>query len=192
MNKVQKILGVLVVSLFSCVVFPNFVSATEYEENLIKRIAPDGKNVTIKAIKPKNDEEVFRYINGIAQTMLNEESKVPMLKKVVVASGNKVAIGNNLKEALKNLLSKEASNIEVENTDDIDGLIDSIVKANKNLSESTSNNDWELMGSDIKKLQSLINSLEELKDKEDKKKQEQENNTDSNSLNEVLSNEIVE
>ncbi|MBE6153246.1 MAG: hypothetical protein E7166_03380 [Firmicutes bacterium] len=73
MNKVQKILGVLVVSLFSCVVFPNFVSATEYEENLIKRIAPDGKNVTIKAIKPKNDEEVFRYINGIAQTMLNEE-----------------------------------------------------------------------------------------------------------------------
>ena len=69
------------------------------------------------------------------------------------------------------MLSKEASNIEVENTDDINGLIDAIVKANKNLSESTGNNDWELMGSDIKKLQSLINSLEELKTQEDKKKE---------------------
>lgn len=133
------------------------------------------------------------YVESIYQTMLNEESKVPMLKKVVVASGNKVAIGNNLEEALQNLLSKEASNIEVENTDDIDGLIDSIVKANKNLSESTSNNDWELIGSDIKKLQSLINSLEELKNKEDKKKEEQENKTVSNSLNEVIdNNEVIE
>ena len=44
--------------------------------------------------------------------MLNEEVKVPALKKIVVASGNKVAMGNNLKEALQNLLSKDASNIE--------------------------------------------------------------------------------
>ena len=111
------------------------------------------------------------YVESIYQTMLNEESKIPMLKKVVVASGNKVAIGDNLDMAVKNLLSKEASSIEVENTDDIDGLIDAIVKANKNLSESTNNKDWELMGSDIKKLQSLIDSLEAEKAKEDKKKQ---------------------
>ena len=85
------------------------------------------------------------YVESIYQTMLNEEVKVPALKKIVVASGNKVAMGNNLKEALQNLLSKDASNIEVENTDDIDGVIDALVKANKNLSESTSNNDWELV-----------------------------------------------
>ena len=135
------------------------------------------------------------YVESIYQTMLNEESKIPTLKKILVASGNKVAIGDNLQEALENLLSKDASNIEVENTDDIDGLIDAIVKANKNLSESTSNNDWELMGSDIKKLQRLIDSLEEEKAKEDKKKEEdkQANNTVINSLNETIdSNEIVE
>ena len=111
------------------------------------------------------------YVESIYQTMLNEEVKVPALKKIVVASGNKVAMGNNLKEALQNLLSKDASNIEVENTDDIDGVIDALVKANKNLSESTSNNDWELVGSDIKKVQGLIDTLEKLKEQEDKKKE---------------------
>ncbi len=134
------------------------------------------------------------YVESIYQTMLNEESKIPTLKKIVVSSGNKVAIGDNLKEALENLLSKDASNIEVENTDDIDGLIDSIVKANKNLSESTNNNDWELMGTDIKKLQSLIDSLEKEKAKEDKKKEEnkQSNNVTTNTINETIDNtEIV-
>ena len=78
--------------------------------------------------------------------------KYQFLKKVIVASGNKVAIGNNLNEALKNLLSQYAVDIEVENTDDINGLIDAIIKANNNLTESNKNNDWEMMGSDIKKL----------------------------------------
>ena len=137
-------------------------------------------------------DNTLLYVESIYQTMLNEEPKIPILKKIVVASGNKVAIGNNLEEALNNLLSKQASNIEVENTEDIDGLIDSIVKANKNLSESTENNDWELMGSDIKKLQSLIDSLEKLKAEEDKKKEQEqqeeqkENSIISNSLNETI------
>ena len=127
------------------------------------------------------------YVESIYQTMLNDEVKVPALKKIVVASGNKVAMGNNLKEALQNLLSKDASNIEVENTDDIDGVIDALVKANKNLSESTSNNDWELVGSDIKKVQGLIDTLEKLKEQEDKKKEELEKeNKKSNSINNVL------
>ena len=44
------------------------------------------------------------------------------------------------------------------------------------------------MGSDIKKLQSLIDSLEEEKAKEDKKKEEdkQENNVVKNTLNEII------
>ena len=126
------------------------------------------------------------YVESIYQTMLNEEVKVPALKKIVVASGNKVAMGNNLKEALQNLLSKDASNIEVENTDDIDG-------ANKNLSESTSNNDWELVGSDIKKVQGLIDTLEKLKKQEDKKKEALEKeNKQSNSINNVVEENIIE
>ena len=143
------------------------------------------------------------YVESIYQTMLNEEVKVPALKKIVVASGNKVAMGNNLKEALQNLLSKDASNIEVENTDDIDGVIDALVKANKNLSESTSNNDWELVGSDIKKVQGLIDTLEKLKEQEDidkiwyyifnyYKKDIEKENKQSNSINNVVEENIIE
>ena len=108
------------------------------------------------------------YVEPIYQTMLNE-SEVPVLKIVVVASGNKVAIGDNLTKALENLLSKYAVDIEVENTDDVEGLIEAIIKANKNLTQSNENNDWEMMGKDIKKVQELIDSLEKVKEKEDKK-----------------------
>lgn len=108
------------------------------------------------------------YVEPIYQTMLNE-SEVPVLKKVVVASGNKVAIEDNLTKALENLLSKYAVDIEVENTDDVEGLIEAIIKANKNLTQSNENNDWEMMGKDIKKVQELIDSLEKVKEKEDKK-----------------------
>ena len=108
------------------------------------------------------------YVEPIYQTMLNE-SEVPVLKKVVVASGNKVAIGDNLTKALENLLSKYAVDIEGENTDDVEGLIEAIIKANKNLTQSNENNDWEMMGKDIKKVQELIDSLEKVKEKEDKK-----------------------
>ena len=108
------------------------------------------------------------YVEPIYQTMLNE-SEVPVLKKVIVASGNKVAIGDSLTKALENLLSKYAVDIEVENTDDVEGLIEAIIKANKNLKESSNNQDWEMMGKDIKKLQDLITSLEQLKEEEDMK-----------------------
>ena len=127
--------------------------------------------------------------------MLNE-SDIPVLKKVIVASGSKVAIGNDLQFSLENLLSKYAINIEVENTEDLDGLIEAIIKANKNLTESNQNNDWEMMGKDIKKLQDLITSLETVKEEEDKKKEELEkqntNETDIidiNTNNEILENQ---
>ena len=87
------------------------------------------------------------YVEPIYQTMLNE-SEVPVLKKVIVASGNKVAIGNSLSNALENLLSKYAVDIEVENTEDVEGLIEAIIKANENLTNSNNNNDWEMMGNE--------------------------------------------
>ncbi len=166
----------------------NQIEQDEQISSEIKALNTTGTRVTKDmVVVPVNN--TLLYVESIYQTMLNEESKIPILKKVVVASGNKVAIGDNLENALKNLLSKEASNIEVENTDDIDGLIEAIVKANKNLSESTNNKDWELMGSDIKKLQSLIDSLEAEKVKEDKKKAENKNEV--NEVNNVIEN-IVE
>ena len=132
-------------------------------------------------------ENTLLYVEPIYQTMLNE-SNVPVLKKVVVASGNKVAIGDTLTKALENLLSKNAVAIEVENTDDINGLIETIIKANKNLTESNNNNDWEMMGKDVQKIQSLITSLEKLKTEEDKKKAE--NTTNTNIQNAVDANSV--
>lgn len=159
----------------------------EQDDNIssqIQNLNATGTKVTKDMVVVPINNTVL-YVESIYQTMLNEESKIPALKKIVVASGNKVAIGNNLAEALNNLLSKEASNIEVENTDDINGAIDAIIKANKNLTESTNNKDWELMGSDIKKLQALIDTLEELKAQEDKKREQEKNETTNNTVNEI-------
>ena len=129
------------------------------------------------------------YVEPIYQTMLNE-SDVPVLKKVVVASGNKVAIGDTLTKALENLLSTYAVDIEIENTDDIEGLMEAIIKANKNLTDSNNNNDWEMMGKDVKRLQELITSLENIKKEEDKKKAEQDKTTtdEDNTTNENQTN----
>ena len=137
-------------------------------------------------------QNTLLYIEPIYQTMINE-SDVPVLKKIIVASGNKVAIGNNINEAIKNLLSQYAVDIEVENTDDLQGLIDAIIKANNNLTESNKNNDWEMMGSDIKKLQGLVNSLENLQEKEKKNKKNSNttNNTDANEINSVIDENIA-
>ena len=175
-------------NIFGPMQLDNQIEQDETIYSEIQSLNTSGTKVTKDmVVVPVNN--TLLYVESIYQTMLNVESKIPVLKKVVVASGNKVAIGDSLSEALNNLLSKEASNIEVENTDDVDGLIDAIVKANKNLSESTNNKDWELMGSDIKKLQSLIHSLEIEKAKEDKKKAETKN--DVNEVNNVIEN-IVE
>lgn len=117
-------------------------------------------------------EEKLLYVEPIYQVMLNDESKVPILKKVIIASGNKVAIGDNVAEALRKLTS-EAIDIEVSNTEDEEDLINAIIKANENLETSGNNNDWEMMGKDLSNLQNLINKLEVLQ--EEKKKQEKEN-----------------
>lgn len=129
-------------------------------------------------------ENTLLYVEPIYQTLVNE-SNIPVLKKVIVASGNKVAIGNNLQEATQSLISKSATKIELNSTDDIEGLIDSIIKANDNLSESLESNNWEIMGTDIQKLQSLINTL--------KKKNNEEKKNENNTVAEenIVSNETI-
>lgn len=63
--------------LFAFIIFLTLgatnVKATEYEENLIKRIAPDGENITLKTVKPTNKLEAEFYLTGIANKILNEE-----------------------------------------------------------------------------------------------------------------------
>ena len=102
------------------------------------------------------------YVETIYQTMTNEPNTPTTLKKVILASGTKVAIGDTLQEAITNLLSQSAVDIEITNTEDVEGMIDAIINANKNLTESNNRNDWEMMGSDLKELQGLIESLEKM------------------------------
>ncbi len=132
--------------------------------------------------------ETLLYIVPIYQTSLNETNSVPVLKKVVVASGNTIAIGDSFSEALNNLLSPTYSvSVDVSDTSTIEGLIQSIIKANNNLTESNQSNDWSQMGRDIDELQALVNQLEAMmSNEEDTTEQinENQNNTvqDTNTL----------
>ena len=168
----------------------NIVSPTQLDQQIEEDEAISSELETLETTGTRITKEMIivpigntlLYVEPVYQTMINE-SEIPLLKKVIVASGNKVAIGDTLQEALQNLLSNYAVDIEVENTEDIDGLIDSIIKANQNLKDSTNNNDWEMMGSDIEKLQTLIDSLESLKkEEEDTSNSTNTNNTDETNI----------
>ena len=111
------------------------------------------------------------YVLPVYQQQLNQTNSIPLLKKVIVASGNKVAIADNLEEALEKIVSQSATDIKVDNTDTKNDLINTIIDANKNLSESTKANNYEMIGKDITKLQELIKQLEEMQ-KEDNKNNE--------------------
>ena len=130
---------------------------------------------------PINDTMV--YVENIYQHLINETSQKPTLKKVIVASGNKIAIGNDLKQALKNLLSQYAVDIDLSDSNNLDDLINSIVRANDNLNNSSRNGDWKLYGEDLQELTSLINQLKALKQSTNT---EDDNTTDA--VNETVSN----
>ena len=137
----------------------------------IKSVNVTGTKISKNLIVvPINDS--LLYVESIYQHQLNEKNSIPLLKKVVVASGNKVAIGDNLQEALDNLVSQSAVNIKVESKDTLEDLISTIIEANNNLKESTASQNFEMIGKDITKLQSLIDELEE-KNKENKKESEE-------------------
>ncbi len=162
----------------------------------LKTLETTGTRITKKMIVVPL-ENTLLYVEPVYQTMINE-SEIPLLKKVIVASGSKVAIGDTLQEALKNLLSNYAGNIEIENTEDENEIVNSIIKANQNLKDSTNNNDWELMGTDIKKLQSLIDSLEKIRKEENTTNNSNTTNTtntsteENNVINNTQKNNIVE
>ena len=153
-------------------------------------IAAQIKSVNVTGTKISKDlivvpiENSLLYVESIYQHQLNEKNSIPLLKKVIVASGTKVAIGDNLEEALENLVSQSAVNIKVESTDTLEDLISTIIEANKNLKESTASQDFEMIGKDITKLQSLIDELE---------KQNKENNKkDRETIKETNTKAIIE
>ncbi len=116
-------------------------------------------------------ENSILYIQPVYQVLLNE-NRVPILAKVIVASGTKVAIGDDLADALTKLVTDSAGEINFINSEDEEQLINAIIRANNNLTESSDAGDWQLIGSDLERLQELINQLENLqKDKKNKENQ---------------------
>lgn len=106
------------------------------------------------------------YVEPVYQVRLNE-LETQVLKKVIVASGNKVAIGDSLAEAMKNLLSENNSvKLEYVDMEDIEQVIDSIIEANNNLKESMDSNDLEMVGKDLSTLEALLEQLEVLRKQE--------------------------
>ena len=134
-------------------------------------------------------DNTLLYVEPVYQQYINEEDSTPTLRKVIVASGNKLAIGDNFNEALRNLVSQYAVDIEVENTDSIEDLVDAVIKANNNLKSSTSNSNYEMMGKDIQRLQDLINQLENVVEEERK---ETANEIDGNAIgNEIIDENVL-
>ena len=126
----------------------------------IASLSVSGTKITRNLIAVPINNTIL-YVEPVYQQLLNETTEQkPTLKRVVVASGNKIAIGNTFEEALTNLLSQSAGNIEITDPNNIDDLINEIIKANGNVKNSSSNNDWKLFGEDMQTLTSLIDKLE--------------------------------
>lgn len=168
-------------------------SMIEQDETIsseISSLSVTGTKITKEMIIVPIDNTLL-YVVPIYQTSLNETGSVPILKKVVVASGNKVAIGDNLTRAIRNLLSPNgAVSIEVEDNSTINGLIQSIIKANNNLTESNNSNDWTQIGRDIEALQTLIKQLETAKENQKENNDLEQNDINGNNMS-VIQNNII-
>lgn len=70
-SKTKVVFSLLLVFITFFLLGTTTVNATDYEENLITRIAPDGK-ITLKTVKPTNKFEAEAYLTGIANKLLNE------------------------------------------------------------------------------------------------------------------------
>lgn len=136
-------------------------------------------------------ENTLLYVETIYQQLINETSQKPMLKRVVVSSGNKIAIGNNLTNALQNLQSKSAVNIEVKDNENKNDLINGIITANQNVKNSSKSSDWALFGEDMQRLTTLIDQLQNVVENEAKENAVAENETSENSANNVTNNETA-
>ncbi len=153
----------------------------------IASLSVSGTRITKNLIAVPINNTIL-YVEPIYQQLLNETTEQkPTLKRVVVASGNKIAIGNNIEEAISKLLSQSAGNIDITNTDNIDDLVNEIIKANNNVKNSSSNSDWRLFGEDMQTLTSLIDQLQNVVSENEEQNQTNEviNETIDNTINSV-------
>lgn len=138
-------------------------------------------------IVPIND--TLLYVQPVYQVRLNE-SEIPILKKVIVASGNKLAIGETLNDAISNLFTDYAVDLEIIDMQDIESVLDAIIKSNHNLEESLTSNDFEMIGKDLSELENLIKHLEELRKLQIEKENKEEPTNESSQQTNDIQNDI--
>ena len=164
--------------------FETLINQDEKIAGEIAALNTTGTRITKNTIIVPIDNSVL-YVQTIYQQLINESTQRPSLKKVVVASGNKIAIGNNLDAAIKNLLSKQAIEVMVTDSEDVEQLINAIIKSNQNIKNSSQSGNWKLYGEDMQELTSLINKLETAMSAREKEKDTTTENTtkETNTVN---------
>ena len=172
----------------------NQIEQDETIASELEKLNTSGTKLTREIkIVPIND--TLLYIEPIYQVLLNVSNDTPVLKKVIVASGNRVAIGDNLSQALANLFTSEAVDINVLDLNDMSGIIDTIIQQNDSLTESMSSNDMEQFGKNVDKLRDLINQLKNAREmeKEEARNEHVNNTTNTTETNSIFSsnNEIA-
>ncbi len=164
--------------------FETLINQDEKIAGEIAALNTTGTRITKNTIIVPIDNSVL-YVQTVYQQLINESTQRPSLKKVVVASGNKIAIGNNLDAAIKNLLSKQAIEVMVTDSEDVEQLINAIIKSNQNIKNSSQSGNWKLYGEDMQELTSLINKLETAMSAREKEKDTTTENTtkETNTVN---------
>ena len=169
------------------------VSTLETQISTDEVIAPEIASLNVTGTKITKEliavpvDNTMVYVQSIYQQLINETNQRPTLMRVVVASGNKIAIGRDLQTALANLLSQFAVDIDVTDGEDVDSLTKAIIRANENMKTSSRNQDWKLYGEDLQELTSLIEKL----DKVIKAKEEQKAK-DAVAANALMENTVAE
>jgi len=175
-------------NVYGIIQLNNQIEQDEVISNELSKINTTGTRLIRDMIIVPFNKSIL-YVEPVYQVLLNSESDVPILKKVIVASGNTVAIGNSLEEALENLFSGTNSiDIEILDTEDIDQLVDSIIKANQNLEESMNANNFEMIGKDMAKLQALIKQLEAARANE--LERQNVNEIDTSNIENIVNEEV--
>ncbi|MBP3596250.1 MAG: UPF0182 family protein [Clostridia bacterium] len=138
----------------------------EQDENISKELevlnTPGTKLLREMEIIPI--ENTLLYVEKVYRIMLNEPEGIPSLEKIIVASGNVLAMGDSLQDAIYNLYSDDSIELDFYDAGDMDALIDSIIKAHHNLKDSLDAQDFEMIGKDLSSLESLLEQLEILQE----------------------------
>ena len=106
-------------------------------------------------------ENSMIYVEPVYQIYVNKNNYA-ILKKVIVANGSKVAIGNNIQSAVTNLFTDLAINIDIHDPLDRELIIEAIIRTNTALEKAISNKNLENVGRYTHELNSLINQLKKL------------------------------